>query len=462
MDTHPYPKIYPLPHRTNRVRWLVGVRTLALVCLAALSVVAVHFPTALSVGASSPSPSSLSSHAPIGINSNGDFTAANGVTSGSGTASDPYVIAGWDVNVSQSPWHGQYYNGPYTGIGVSDTDAHFVIRNVYIHGLECRCDGATAIDIDFINVTNAVVEDSTLAYSNQAIYVEGSKNLVFTGNSLSNEPVPGVTANVCMEVSGSTDVVVSGNTLAQCPTGGLWVDSTNMLVYHNNFLQGGVDGDLGTGSYLWDNGYPSGGNYWSNYTGQDKCSGPQQNVCTGPDGIGDTPYTFRTWQSITGQDSYPLMKPFTNDPVSINKSFTENSLSITVSGSITIDSNSRNVTGTVSITVVNATSRATLFSNTFSFTHTLSSGTHWLVQSLPTPYETMALSCSLTGCTATKSPDLNQDGRVDILDVAQAALAYSSSKGSPNWNPSADLNGDGQVNILDIAIVAMDYNVQLF
>src|SRR5437870_13079347 len=253
--------------------------------------------------------STLTSHLPISILGNAAFTAANGVTGGTGTASDPYIIAGWDINVSQSPWHGQYYNGPYPGIGISNTDAHFVVLNVYIHGLECTCDGAAAIDIDFINVTNAVVETSTLAYSNQAIFVWGSGNIIFTGNGLSNEQVPGVTASACVQISGSMDVVVSGNTFAQCPTGGLWVDSSNMLVYHNNFLQGGVDGNLRSQD-LWDNGYPSGGNYWSSYTGVDNCSGSQQNVCTGPDGIGDTPYTFTTWQSVVGQDRYPLMKPF--------------------------------------------------------------------------------------------------------------------------------------------------------
>ena len=254
--------------------------------------------------ASTPSP-----HSPICILGNAAFTAAYGVTGGTGTASDPYIIAGWDINVSQSPWHGQYYNGPYPGIGISNTDAHFVVLNVNIHGLECTCDGAAAIDIDFINVTNAVVETSTLTSSNQAIYAWGSANLIFKENSLSNEQLPGVTASACVQISGSTNVVFSGNTFSQCPTGGLWVDSSSILVYHNNFLQGGIDGDLGSQD-VWDNGYPSGGNYWSSYTGVDDCSGAQQNVCTGPDGIGDTPFTFKTWQSVVAQDRYPLMKPF--------------------------------------------------------------------------------------------------------------------------------------------------------
>jgi parallel beta-helix repeat protein len=57
-----------------------------------------------------------------------------------------------------------------------------------------------------------------------------------------------------------------------------------------------------TSSYAntWDDGYPSGGNYWSDYTGVDLKSGSHQNE-TGSDEIGDTPYN---------QDNYPLMRPY--------------------------------------------------------------------------------------------------------------------------------------------------------
>jgi len=47
---------------------------------------------------------------------------------------------------------------------------------------------------------------------------------------------------------------------------------------------------------VWDDGYPSGGNYWSDYTGVDANS----------DGIGDTPYILDA-QNV---DNYPLMQPF--------------------------------------------------------------------------------------------------------------------------------------------------------
>lgn len=54
----------------------------------------------------------------------------------------------------------------------------------------------------------------------------------------------------------------------------------------------------------WNDSYPSGGNYWSDYTGSDNYSGPNQNL-TGSDGIGDIPYDIL---GGTSQDHYPLME----------------------------------------------------------------------------------------------------------------------------------------------------------
>lgn len=61
----------------------------------------------------------------------------------------------------------------------------------------------------------------------------------------------------------------------------------------------------------WDNGYPSGGNYWDDYTGSDLNSGAGQNV-PGSDGIGDTPRVI----NVLDTDRYPLMRPWnTHAPV---------------------------------------------------------------------------------------------------------------------------------------------------
>jgi hypothetical protein len=56
----------------------------------------------------------------------------------------------------------------------------------------------------------------------------------------------------------------------------------------------------------WDDGYPSGGNYWSDYTGLDLYKGANQTVA-GSDEIGDTPYTV----DANNIDHYPLMNPWT-------------------------------------------------------------------------------------------------------------------------------------------------------
>ena len=73
-------------------------------------------------------------------------------------------------------------------------------------------------------------------------------------------------------------------------------------VYHNNFINTSstVYGDSIGNTF--DNGYPSGGNYWSEFSGKDLKNGANQDLL-GSDGIGDMPYAFPG-----GQDNYPFMK----------------------------------------------------------------------------------------------------------------------------------------------------------
>ena len=54
----------------------------------------------------------------------------------------------------------------------------------------------------------------------------------------------------------------------------------------------------------WDAGYPSGGNFWSDYIGVDERSGSNQDQLES-DGIGDTPYVI----DASNSDKYPLMTP---------------------------------------------------------------------------------------------------------------------------------------------------------
>lgn len=51
--------------------------------------------------------------------------------------------------------------------------------------------------------------------------------------------------------------------------------------------------------------------------------------------------------------------------------------------------------------------------------------------------------------------DLNEDGRVNILDMFQVMFAYNSRPCDARWNPKADVNGDGLINILDVVQIAI-------
>jgi nitrous oxidase accessory protein NosD len=77
-------------------------------------------------------------------------------------------------------------------------------------------------------------------------------------------------------------------------------DSRYNLIYHNNLIDNGGIYEIQAkddGDNTWVDGYPSGGNYWHDYAGED----------LNGDGIGDDPYLINGVGN--NQDNYPLMAP---------------------------------------------------------------------------------------------------------------------------------------------------------
>jgi len=173
----------------------------------------------------------------------------------------------------------------------------------------------------FVNCANVTVQGLTLTGNGQGLLLAFTNDSKITGNNLANN-LDGIFLDYCTNnnlsgnniannsygvvLSSSSNNTISGNNITATKTYGIYLYSSfDNSVFHNSFvnntnLQVYAEGSNNT---TWDDGYPSGGNYWSDYTGTDLYCGLHQNE-TGSDGIGDTPYTSDfPWVN----DRYPLM-----------------------------------------------------------------------------------------------------------------------------------------------------------
>jgi parallel beta-helix repeat protein len=100
--------------------------------------------------------------------------------------------------------------------------------------------------------------------------------------------------------SNSDRNTVVGNNISDSQTG-IFLDSSDNLLYGNRLADNVIQAD-DRGSNTWNAAYPTGGNMWSDYLGQDKMSGSGQDT-PGSDRIGDEPYKINDHSA----DKYPLM-----------------------------------------------------------------------------------------------------------------------------------------------------------
>ena len=110
-------------------------------------------------------------------------------------------------------------------------------------------------------------------------------NNSIVGNNVTGNSLAGIW------IVGSSNDTITGNYIAGNIQYGIRLESSsNDTIYHNSFIGNAIQVSIYDSTATWDNGYPSGGNYWNDYAGTDLQSGPSQNL-TGSDGIGDIPYT---------------------------------------------------------------------------------------------------------------------------------------------------------------------------
>jgi len=152
---------------------------------------------------------------------------------------------------------------------------------------------------------NIISGNNVTANNSAGILLRGSAYNKISGNDITNNGEGIILQKSVYDGDSSNHNIISENTITSNLAGIALSYSSDNVVYHNNFINN-TSQVYSVGSVnVWDDGYPSGGNYWSDYAGVDLCSSPNQTV-TGSDGVGDTPYVI----DEDNVDNYPLMAPY--------------------------------------------------------------------------------------------------------------------------------------------------------
>lgn len=383
------------------------------------------------------------------------------------------------------------------------------LKDNYGHGLEL--DWSSNVDV-VRNLISGNQDEGIYVYSCQNCSVEGntvsgnhwsgiliqsgSNNVVSHNTVTSNGPVGGVWL-----FDGTTGNVVTSNIILNNSRGiyvGFWTDyypspyqnlvirnnitgnnvgieaqyAAENAIYHNKIVGNTIQARVSIGyGNAWDDGYPSGGNSWSDYNSTDMFSGPYQNE-TGSDMIGDTPYLIE----VNNTDSYPLMNVdivVTNVTVSRAKIFRGHCGNISVTFeehgdyaytfNLTVLANSTLIYSTLVMSPeVNSTLSFTWNTTGFAYgNYTIRPIAEPLLGELDTTNND--LNCSVPvhvgvlGDVSGRYPGV-YDGLVNMRDVQYTILRFNVKPSSPYWDLYADINEDGVINMRDIQIQIFNFN----
>jgi parallel beta-helix repeat protein len=193
------------------------------------------------------------------------------------------------------------------GIGLDSSSNNMISGN----NITNNSDGMRLYD----SPDSSISGNNITTNGNKGIVLDDSSNVSVSGNNITANHYEGIT------LGNSFNDSISGNNIIDNMNGiylynsfndsifdnnlmnnkcGVIIQSSNACTfYHNNFINNGmppffVEQVWSYGSVnVWDDGYPSGGNYWSDYDGTD----------ANHDGFGDTPYVI----DANNTDNYPLM-----------------------------------------------------------------------------------------------------------------------------------------------------------
>jgi parallel beta-helix repeat protein len=208
-----------------------------------------------------------------------------------------HIVINKTVSLIGESRYGTVILGDGTG-----TVVYVLANNVNITGFAIT-NGYIGIETDWryhqkVNVIWNIIDHNTIGVKLYEVY-----NSTFSDNYVSYNNYCGILLiNNFPNLSNNTII----NNVIWHNGYGIWMDNSDgNTIYHNNFINNKQQVRIDWGNNTFDDGYPSGGNYWSDRTGGDLYGGPYQNE-TGSDGICDTPYVI----DASNIDRYPLMNPW--------------------------------------------------------------------------------------------------------------------------------------------------------
>jgi parallel beta-helix repeat protein len=215
------------------------------------------------------------------------------------------------------------------GGGTAQSILQITADNVVVENLTLRNTdvSSTAPAIRLIDVVNSTITKNVLKNLGHGVELMRSNF-----SSISKNVIYNATEGIRIR-DNSCNNTIRGNTIENNSIGMEITDLSSEYnrVYHNNFVNNLNKIPLFTSPNYFDNGYPSGGNYWSDNTEvDDLSSGAYQNE-TGSDGILDNGYPYLS------SDRYPFSYPLSEVEVtaggsvwslqiSTNSTFTSNFL----------------------------------------------------------------------------------------------------------------------------------------
>jgi parallel beta-helix repeat protein len=244
------------------------------------------------------------STAPISNDGNGHYTLTADIYNS--------LIVGRDNIVIDGANHALLGADIYDSRGIDLTGRSDVtVTNVKIQGFD--------YGIYLNSASNNVISQNDVTYNYCGIWIVGSSNNnVISGNNMVNNNMYAIWlkessnnkiseneitlhANYTIYIRDSDSITISANNVEKNTLGIFLYETSNSILYHNNFIDNGQACSTVSSTDVWNSGSPPEGNYWSDY--REKYSNATE---VGGSGIWDIPYVI----DESNQDNYPLVNPW--------------------------------------------------------------------------------------------------------------------------------------------------------